>query len=261
MNQDSFSTFRLQGFDPDYNPNLRFKVLSGPSNGQLSVPLNEWFQYRTPVTYTPNAMFAGSDTFQYMMTDGQAESNIGYGKIAVNPSEYPPIAFNQSETTQVGTNLQLTLQVEDRDTTRQDLKFYLLSTPQYGYARIEQDGQLIYEPINNGKEELLWRVDDRSNSATAVLTIQVDSKPAQSQPVLKPGEVAGIVIGGFAMFAIIGIALAYMLYWFIAASRFQKQWESEFLKSNLHQNPLYQSLVTESFNPLYERQGTHENLS
>lgn len=70
---------------------LTFSIVSGPSSGTLSVISDSTCTAGTPntdtasVTYTPNALFSGSDSFAYKVNDGTADSNVATVTIAVNP--------------------------------------------------------------------------------------------------------------------------------------------------------------------------------
>ncbi len=58
----------LTGSDPERVP-LTFSIISGPTNGSLS-------GLAPNVTYTPNSNYVGSDSFTFVVNDGQVDSNI-----------------------------------------------------------------------------------------------------------------------------------------------------------------------------------------
>lgn len=65
--------------DPDGDA-LTAHLVSGASNGSLTLNLDGSF------AYTPDAGFSGNDSFTYLASDGQADSNIAAVQITVRPS-------------------------------------------------------------------------------------------------------------------------------------------------------------------------------
>ena len=70
--------------DTDVDSNLLTvatpRLVSGPSNGTLTLNANGSF------TYTPNGGFTGNESFTYRANDGTSDSNAATVTIAVNPS-------------------------------------------------------------------------------------------------------------------------------------------------------------------------------
>ena len=263
LNQDSNVAFQLSGFDPDYNSDLRFIVVSGPSNGRISVPVNKYFSNTlNTITYTPRAKFSGYDEISYLMTDNAANSTLGYIRINVLHVNQPPVGTSQEMTLTAGETKKLTLIASDPDNDPSQLRFLLISTPQFGYADLSLLGEFTYQSVNPGTEQLEWRVDDGIASASGFLTITIAAPPVKVRPTeiptsqagLQPQELTAIIAGGATLFVLIGMLIAYFLYFFVAANRFQKQWEKEFKDSRLVQNPLYVTAFAEHTNPLYDQE-------
>ena len=78
--------------DVDGDP-LTPVVVSGPSNGTLTLNANGVF------TYTPNANFNGSDSFTYRVSDGQVQSNVATVSLTVRAVNDAPAASGQSLST------------------------------------------------------------------------------------------------------------------------------------------------------------------
>ncbi|KAI3632783.1 hypothetical protein MIR68_008858 [Amoeboaphelidium protococcarum] len=252
LSQNSEAQFVLEGYDPDYNPTVSFMILSKPSFGSISAPVGNWIPVNTKIVYTPDVDFNGEDSFQFIMNDGQANSTVAFAQISVNAIYYPPEASDQQVNANIGENSTFQLSVYDRDTALSDLSFFLISSPQFGYATIAKDGMLEYRPVNVGKEQLKWMVSDGLSSSTATITIEAKMPIFPPQPPLQSSQIAGVVVGGVAFFALIGLLLAWILYWHVAAVRFQKTWEKEFYATQMQNNPLYKPSSSESFNPLYQ---------
>ena len=97
----------LSGFDADGDP-LSFTVAANPEHGTLSGTAPE-------LTYTPNADFAGSDSFTYVANDGTVDSALATVSITVTPVDDPPVANGQSVQTDEDVALGITLTASDVD--------------------------------------------------------------------------------------------------------------------------------------------------
>ncbi len=68
----------LTGSDPDVPPlSLTYSVATSPTNGVLSGTAPD-------LTYTPNAGYQGSDSFQFKVNNGQLDSNVATVTLTVN---------------------------------------------------------------------------------------------------------------------------------------------------------------------------------
>lgn len=91
------------------NPFTTYLILTSPQNGTLSEP-------GTNVTYTPNPDFHGTDSFTYSISSMGAHSAIATTvTITVRPIDDPPIAENQSLSTDEDTSISFQLRVIDID--------------------------------------------------------------------------------------------------------------------------------------------------
>ena len=80
--------------DPQVLP-LSAVLVSGPTNGSLTLNANGSF------SYTPKANYFGGDRFTYQATDGLANSNIATVSLTINT--LPPVAANDNFSTNVNT--------------------------------------------------------------------------------------------------------------------------------------------------------------
>jgi fibro-slime domain-containing protein len=223
LTEESSAQFQLEGYDPDYNPNLRFMITSPPVNGQLSVPVGQWFDFNTRLTYTPRSKFSGMDSLQFILTDNQLNSTVGTAQLTVNPINNAPVTFKQRFEAIIQQNYNWLLEYSDFDTLPQDMRFYLTSTPKHGYANVnETTGQFTYAAVSVGEERLEWQAFDGQTYTSGFITIIVGYGPDGPPGVLKPAQVAGIVVGSVAFFALIGLVFAYVLYYYLAAARFER---------------------------------------
>jgi gliding motility-associated-like protein len=148
------------------------------------------------VTYTPIALFLGSATLNYFVSDNKGMiSNSGTITITVQALNIPPMAVNDNATTTK--NKAVTIKVTDNDTdidgtvdvTKVDLNTTLAgvqntSETTEGVYSASNTGVVTYTPANNftGFASLAYTVNDNaggtSNQATINITVQnVNSPP------------------------------------------------------------------------------------
>lgn len=87
MNEDTILTDIMPGYDPEAST-LTYIVTSLPTQGTLNWSSTGAF------TYTPNANFAGSDSFNYYVSDGIYNSTNGIMSITVNGVNDAPTAIS-----------------------------------------------------------------------------------------------------------------------------------------------------------------------
>ncbi|MCA9201374.1 MAG: tandem-95 repeat protein, partial [Planctomycetales bacterium] len=84
------STSVLANDTDDDGDTLTASLVSGPSNGTLTLETNGQF------TYTPDADFNGTDSFTYTATDGTATSDPATVTIQVDAVNDAPVATGES---------------------------------------------------------------------------------------------------------------------------------------------------------------------
>ncbi|HMS55856.1 MAG TPA: Ig-like domain-containing protein [Fimbriimonadaceae bacterium] len=82
VDEDGSVNITLTATDPDNEP-LTYSVIGGPTFGNLSGTAPN-------LTYTPNANFAGVDSFTFIASDCVGDSNVATITITVNPVNDPP---------------------------------------------------------------------------------------------------------------------------------------------------------------------------
>jgi len=162
--------------------NLDTILVIGPQRGQLALNnLDGSF------IYTPAANFFGSDSFTYKVTDGQAESNVATVSIAVNAVNDPPVAQNESFTTDEDTALVVAapgVLGNDTDIDSALLTAVLVAAPQHGALTLNGNGSFNYTPVANyfSPDSFTYKANDGqadSNIATVNITINaVNDAPA-----------------------------------------------------------------------------------
>ena len=83
--EDTPVAITLTASDPDGGDTLTYSIVTGPAHGQLSGDAPD-------LTYTPDAGYAGPDSFTFVANDGLVDSNEATVSITVNPANDPPLA-------------------------------------------------------------------------------------------------------------------------------------------------------------------------
>ena len=163
--EDQSVAIELAASDPDGDP-LTFSLITFPTNGTLSGTPPSLF-------YTPNADFAGSDSFTFAASDGRAATSANVG-ITVIPVNDAPIATAASVATRQDTSIVFTLAATDPD--GDTLTFTLVSLPSFGTL----SGDLptmnyTPSPAFTGVDTFEFSVSDAEyTSAPAAVTISVN---------------------------------------------------------------------------------------
>lgn len=130
------------------------------------------------VTYTPNAGFAGEDSFSYFVSDGKGNSAAGSVTITVNgpggPNQ-PPTAANDRINTAVGAAVLIDVLGNDADANGDTLSISIDGPPQHGTA-VVQNGKILYTPNSGftGSDSFTYIVSDgKGGTASATVTVNV----------------------------------------------------------------------------------------
>ncbi|MFC1810159.1 tandem-95 repeat protein [Patescibacteria group bacterium] len=155
-----------------------------PSDGLVSVNPTTGV-----VTYTPDADFFGSDSFTYKIRDDEGNiSNEATVDITINDVNDPPIANDDSETTDedVPVDVDVTANDTDVDGTVDPTTVVIVDDPAHGSLYVDPTtGVVTYTPDANynGSDLFTYKVndDDSATSNTATVTLTVD--PINDPPV------------------------------------------------------------------------------
>lgn len=160
--------------DPD-GDSLTASVVTGPSNGTLSLSTNGAF------TYSPAANWFGTDSFVYAASDGTT-SSTATATITVRSVNDPPVAASGTATTPEDTPVTVTV-ATDVDST------VLTSscTSSGGGTIVDNgDGSVVFTPpLNfNGTVVLTCSTtDDQGATTTSQATVSVGVTPVNDPPV------------------------------------------------------------------------------
>ena len=149
-----------------------FALVANASNGVATVAANG------AVTYSPNANFNGSDSFQYRLTDADGDASVATVTVNVASVNDLPVVVNDSvsgnEDTQISGN------VSTNDTLSGDggNTFSLVTNPANGFVDFNSNGSFAYTPDANfnGSDSFSYRLTDANGDArTATVNVSVAS--------------------------------------------------------------------------------------
>ena len=158
---------------------LRVASVGNAQNGRTSIDSETG-----RILYTPNQDFNGSDSFTYVVTDGQGGSAEATVTVTVNPVNDAPVAVNDSATTEEDTPVLINVLANDTDVDGDTLSVLSVGTPENGTAEIDGAGQVRYTPAQdfNGNDSFTYVVtDDQGGEATATVSVRVT--PVNDAPV------------------------------------------------------------------------------
>jgi CSLREA domain-containing protein len=203
--------------DPEGDP-LTAAVVVGPAHGSLSLNADGTF------SYTPAQNFYGTDTFTYQANDGQLNSNVATVTITVTRAIQPPVANNDSYSTNENATLMIPapgVLGNDTDPNNDPLTAVLISKPAHGSLVLNSNGSFSYTPAANfyGTDTFTYQATDGlATSGTATVTLAV----AQASPILIKTDATteGNWIGTYGTqgYDVIGDTPSYPSYATVAAS-------------------------------------------
>jgi VCBS repeat-containing protein len=173
-------------FTTPENTTLTGNVLTNdvdPDGDTLSAFLNTTttkgtlsFQTNGSFTYTPNASFAGEDSFTYTVSDGKGSTDTAKVTITVTNVNQLPDAKDDSFTTDRNTAVSGNVLANDTDPDGEKLFASLVTAPANGKAVLNSDGSFSYTPNSGfvGTDSFTYTASDGSGgSDTAKVEIKV----------------------------------------------------------------------------------------
>jgi hypothetical protein len=167
--------------DPDGDP-LTVTAVTQGANGSAVI------QGDGTVTYTPNLDFHGTDTFTYTLSDGQGGTGTATVTVTVTAVNDPPVAVDNSATTNEDTALNFDVVSNDTDVDGDALVVSAVTQGAKGSVVINQSPSLngkyvIYTPNANanGSDSFTYTVSD-GHGGTATATVTMTITPVNDIP-------------------------------------------------------------------------------
>lgn len=176
--EDETLEFIIDAID-EFNRDLTFRIVSGPTNGELQLIDNV-------ITFTPNPNFFGTDTFVFVANNRIEDSNQATIILDIQPVNDGPVAQNDSYGIEQNQILEVAapgVLENDSDVEIDPLIAVLVSSPNNGRLILNQDGSFSFEPAKNfhGELEFSYKAyDGQEYSASAIVKIKV--KPFELSP-------------------------------------------------------------------------------
>src|SRR4051812_43438316 len=174
-------------------------LFSGPSHGSLVFGGDGGFQY------TPDAGFAGLDSFMYSAADGTSCSLLAAVTFRVGNGNSP---ISQDDSFTVNEDEVLTVPApagvlhNDSDPDGDPLSASLVTGPANGTVSLAADGSLVYTPAANfhGTDSFVYQASDGTslgNQATVTITVSsINDKPVASNDAYTLDEDTPLTISG-----------------------------------------------------------------
>ncbi|RLF42398.1 MAG: hypothetical protein DRN12_00290, partial [Thermoplasmata archaeon] len=150
-------------------------VISSPNHGTTNVNTTTG-----EILYTPDANYYGSDSFEYQVEDDDSSRDSAIVNISIISVNDPPVANNDSYTTQENTPLNINASIgvlsNDTDIEGDNLTAILITNPTNGSVILNGNGSFTYTPNLNfhGVDTFVYQAYDGtnySNNATVTITV------------------------------------------------------------------------------------------
>lgn len=128
-------------------------------------------------TYTPVLNYAGPDTFTYTIGDGNGGADTGTVSVGVTPENDPPVADDDSLTTQMDTSGNVNVLLGDTDVDGDTLAVATASNPDHGVASCNgTTGVCTYTPDPGylGADSFTYEVTDGELTDAGLVSVTVE---------------------------------------------------------------------------------------
>ncbi|MGH2534946.1 MAG: Ig-like domain-containing protein [Thermomicrobiales bacterium] len=163
-------------------------VVPTASHGSLTVSSGDG-----AFLYTLDPGFAGADSFQYQLTDGQALGNVATVTITVEPAaaeNQPPVAVDDTATTTEGVPVTINVLANDSDPDGDELLLDFVDDAVNGTAVVLDPiaGTLTYTPNLGfvGTDAFFYEIRDGDLSTSGLVTVTVTAAPTAPDPDPEP---------------------------------------------------------------------------
>ncbi len=154
--------------DPD-GDTLTLQSYGQPSNGSVS-------DNGSLITYTPDANFNGTDSFNYTINDGNGNTDTATVFVTINAVNDNPVASDDQATTNEDVPVDVDVVANDTDIDGDSLFISSLSQPTNGSVVDNGDGTVTYTPNSGyfGSDSFNYTVSDGALSDTATVNLTIN---------------------------------------------------------------------------------------
>ncbi len=177
IDEDSHAVFSLTATDVDGDP-VTFTIATQPAHGALlGTPPN--------LMYHPHPHLHGTDSFQFLASDGTLDSAPATIEITVVPVNDVPVAQAQSVTTAEDASVTITLTATDAD--GDSLTYAIVSGPAHGTLSGGTGAERTYTPATDyhGPDSFTFKVSDGS-AESGTVTVSLTVNPVNDAPSATP---------------------------------------------------------------------------
>ncbi|MDG6774176.1 retention module-containing protein [Thiomicrorhabdus sp. ZW0627] len=173
LDEDSSKVIDVLSNDTDLDGDtLSVQSVTQPENG--SVVINP----DGTVTYTPIANYNGTDSFTYVVEDGNGGTDTALVTLTINPQNDEPVAVADIATLDEDSSQVIDVLANDTDLDGDTLSVQSVTQPENGVVVINPDGTVTYTPIAdyNGHDSFSYTMVD-GNGGTDTTTVSVTVAP------------------------------------------------------------------------------------
>jgi len=167
----------LHASDPDGDA-LVYSVVVGPAHGVLT-------GIAPALTYTPDAGYAGPDSFTFKASDGRLDSNVATVSVTVAGTSRAPVAVDDEASTHANVPLALDPTANDDDPDGDPIQVVATSLTAPAHGTLTLDGNSVtYTPDDGfvGDDGFRYRVTDGlATSEPATVTVHVTNSAPVAQ--------------------------------------------------------------------------------
>ncbi|MDE0934356.1 MAG: tandem-95 repeat protein [Mariniblastus sp.] len=170
VDEDSFVAINVLQNDTDpENDTLSVQSFTNPSNGSVSAN-------NGVLTYTPDANFNGSDSFNYTINDGNGNTDTASVAITVNAVNDNPVAADDASVTNQDTAVLINVISNDSDVDGDSLTVDSVNQPANGAVVDNGDGTVTYTPTTGfvGGDSFSYTASDGDLTDSAMVTVTVN---------------------------------------------------------------------------------------
>jgi len=171
--EDTAVSVDVVGNDTDIEGDtLSLESVTDGANGTVTIVNGE-------AVYTPNQGFSGTDTFTYVVSDGNGGTDTGTVTVEVVSSNEAPIARPDSAITLQGKPITINVLANDNDVDGTIVDVVPVNQPSYGTITVNPNGSIVYNPNGGftGTDTFTYRVIDNDNNTSLPAVVTVTVKP------------------------------------------------------------------------------------